>query len=385
VKTLDCYQEIFNASIAECCNCYVVDNNGKRYTDFESGVWCASLGHGNKDVNQAIINQLNKVSHAGVRYTTEIVDEAAEMVLDLLGFDDGKCVFLSSGSEAVEFSVQAVRKITTRPYFLCLKNSFLSSYGTSADKNSDSWISVDLSECGDDVDAFIEDIPFDQIGAFVFEAGCVLRAESSHSKELIKSIGCKVKQNGGIIIINEVTAGIGRTGKWFGFEHFEITPDIVVCGKGIGNGYPVSVIAISKNIAGQIEQSGLKYCQSHQNDPLGCAVIKEVIYTIKRQDLIRKSAEIGVILECALKSLSDRHSCIKAVRGTGLMFVLEFNQVENFDLEKVHKKLFDAGFIVGIKLADNLFIIFPPMTIEQDMIECMVNALDEILKNEVYK
>ena len=276
MKILNCYLEVYNSSIVEGDNCYVIDENGKRYVDFESGIWSASLGHGNKDVNQAIINQLGNISHVGVRYTAKVVDEAAEMLLDLIDFDGGKCMFLSSGSEAVEFSVQTVRKITKKPYFLFLKSGYLSAYGTAASRSGDSWISIDLAECGEDVEAFLENIPFDEIGAFVFEAGCVLRNSNPHSKKLIRVACNKVKQLGGIIIANEVTAGMGRTGKWFGFEHFEISPDVVVCGKGIGSGYPVSAIVISEGVAKQIEQSGFKYCQSHQNDPLGCAVVEKV-------------------------------------------------------------------------------------------------------------
>ena len=379
MKILNCYLETYNSLIVSGDNCYVIDENGKRYVDFESGIWSVSLGHGNKDVNQAIINQLNSISHVGVRYTAKAVEEAAGMLLELLNFTAGKCMFLCSGSEAVEFSVQAARRITEKPYFLYVNNGYLSAYGTAASRSNDSWLSVDLSECSDDIEEFLENIPFDKIGAFVFEAGCVLRDGNPHSKQLIKAISRKVKQSGGVIIANEVTAGIGRTGKWFGFEHFDILPGIVVCGKGIGNGYPVSVVAMSEEVSKTIEQSEFKYCQSHQNDPLGCAAVKEVISVIKRQGLIEKASDMGKILGSSLKSLADRHRCIEEVCGTGLMYQLKFSRAENFDLEKVQRYLFDSGFIVGMSKAANLFVIYPPLTVEQDMIESMVDALDKIL------
>ena len=379
MKILNTYLEVYNSSIVAGDNCYVTDESGRKYADFEAGIWSASLGHANKEVNQAIINQLNSISHAGVRYMTKVVDEAAGMLLDLLGFNNGKCMFLSSGSEAVEFSVQAVRKITTKPYFLCLKSGYLSAYGTAASKSSDSWISIDLAECGENIEVFLENIPFDEIGAFVFEAGCVLRDSNPYSKELIKAACNKIKQTGGIIIANEVTVGMGRTGKWFGFEHFDISPDIVVCGKGIGSGYPVSAIVMSEGVARQIEQSGFKYCQSHQNDPLGCAAAKEVISVIKRQGLIENSFEMGKVFGHLLKELAVKHHCIKAANGAGLMYAIKFNRSENFELEVIHRRLFDAGYIVGMSKAANMFVVYPPLTIERDMIEDMVNALDGIL------
>ena len=379
MKTLDCYCELYNTSIVKGDGCYVIDETGKRYIDFEAGVWCAALGHNNEQVNQAIINQLSRISHVGERYTAKVVDEAAGMVLELLGFESGKSLFLSSGSEAVEFAVQAVREISSKPYFLHLKNSFLSSYGTAANRSSEEWISIDLSQYTGNAEAFLSDIPFDKIGAFVFEAGCVLRMSNSKLKELIQVIERKVKQNGGIVIANEVTAGIGRTGKWFGFEHFDMTPDVVVCGKGIGNGYPVSIVAIAENIAGKVERSGFQYCQSHQNDPLGCAVVKEVITVIKQQNLIERAADMGKVLENALKNLMNKHSCINEVRGVGLMYVMEFRSDKGFDLGRVHRELFDSGFIVGYTPASNLFVIYPPLTIESKMIEAMAGKLDAML------
>lgn len=110
MKTLNCNYETLNPTIVSSDNCYIVDESGKSYVDFESGVWCTSLGHNNRHVNEAIIKQMNIISHAGYRYSNKIVDEAVEKVLNLFGYIDGKCVFLSSGSESVEFAVQAVKK-----------------------------------------------------------------------------------------------------------------------------------------------------------------------------------------------------------------------------------------------------------------------------------
>lgn len=117
VKTLRCNYEMLNPTIVSGDNCYVIDEKGRKYLDFESGVWCTALGHNNAQVNEAIINQLKDISHTGYRYTTKVVDEAAEKVLELLHFNEGKCVFLSSGSEAVEFGVQLAKRIMGKPVF----------------------------------------------------------------------------------------------------------------------------------------------------------------------------------------------------------------------------------------------------------------------------
>jgi len=381
MKTLDCNYNMLNPTIVSSDNCYIVDEKGKRYVDFESGVWCVSLGHNNKQINATIQNQMNAISHVGYRYTSKIVDAAAEKVLNLLDFDDGKCVFLSSGSEAVEFGVQLAKQIMKKPYFLCLNNYFLSSYGISSTRNKENWISLDLCEYNGDEVEFLRNVPFDEIGAFIFEPGNASGIVKLPPKGLIKTIDARIKEHGGIIVVDEVTTGTGRTGKWFGFEHYDMRPDIVSFGKGIGNGYPVSVVALSKYISDSAEKAGFKYAQSHQNDPLGCAVVKEVITIIEHNQYIERSARMGIVLEKELNSLLKKHKCIKEVRGIGLMYVMEFSHDIQTHLEIIHKELFDAGFIAGINATANLLRFYPPLTIEESDIKVLVTALDKILPN----
>lgn len=85
------------------------------------------------------------------------------------------------------------------------------------------------------------------------------------------------KKHGGIIVANEVTTELGRTGKWFGYNHYDLKPDIITLGKSLGNGYPISAVVMSKEIANLVEMKNFGYAQSHQNDPLGCAIANEVI------------------------------------------------------------------------------------------------------------
>jgi len=381
MKTLSCNYKMLNPNIVSCDGCYVIDESGKRYVDFEAGVWCLSLGHNNKQVNDAIIRQLGSVSHVGYRYTAKIVDEAAEKILDLLDFLDGKCVFLSSGSEAVEFGVQAAKKIMGKPCFLCINNFYLSAYGISAARSKEQWISLALSEYDGNPSNFLESIPFDKIGAFVFEPGNASGTANLPPKELIEAIASNIEEAGGMIIVDEVTTGAGRTGKWFGFEHYGIRPDIVAMGKGIGNGYPVSVVAMTKAIADSAEKSGFRYAQSHQDDPLSCAIVKEVISVIENGGYVQRSARMGAVLKRELNSLIGRHKSVKEVRGAGLMCVAEFWRNENLPLEKIHQELFDRGYIVGVidAPATKLLRFYPPLTIEEAHITGVVAALDSIL------
>jgi len=312
----------------------------------------------------------------GYRYSADIVDEAADKVLKLLDFPNGKCVFLSSGSEAVEFGVQIAKRVMYKPFFLCFKNYYLSAYGISQGRNEKEWITIDLDECKDNLTKCIDQIPFDKIGAFIFEPGNASGTAKLPPMDLVKEIESKIRENNGIIVVDEVTTGIGRTGRWFGFEHYDLRPDIVSMGKGIGNGYPVSVIGMTKSIVEQIEKSGFKYAQSHQDDPLGCAVVDKVISVINDNDIINRAATIGMIFEQFLKSLMKKHDCIKEIRGVGLMYVIEFKESFYSYLPQIHRDIFNAGYILGFPINGSLFRFYPPLIIEEKHIQEMINALD---------
>ena len=93
-----------------------------------------------------------------------------------------------------------------------------------------------------------------------------------------------VKKDNGLVLVNEVTTGVGRTGNWFGFQHYGISPDIVALGKSIDNGYPVSVTVFAQEVMHRLAGAPLKYAQSHQNDPLGAAVAREVVQIVLEQE-----------------------------------------------------------------------------------------------------
>ncbi len=108
-------------------------------------------------------------------------------------------------------------------------------------------------------------------------------------------------------------------------------------------------------------------------------MVNEVISIINDNDFIQRSDKRGEVLEYELKSLLKKHRCIKAVRGIGLMFIIEFYKDEKFYLENIHKEFFDAGYITGVNISANILRFYPPLTIEEMHIKSMVSALDMIL------
>jgi len=369
-------------------NCYLYDADGHRYVDLESGVWCTAIGHGHPRIVKVMNEQSGRIVHTGFSYTSRIVDDAAHAILALHNFENGKCVFLSSGSEAVEYGVRLAQAINCRPMMLTMADSYFGAYGAASVRPAETWFCFDWmvcencasdGDCSDSCERWAA-IPFDQIGGFLFEPGSSWGLVRFPPEKLIRSIAAAIKAHEGLILVNEVTTGMGRTGKWFGYQHYGIQPDIVVMGKGIGNGYPVSVTAVCRQVAEQVASSGFKYAQSHQNDPLGAAIALEVVRTIDEEDLIDRGKEMGDILLDGLQSIQERTPAILSIRARGLMLAVDLEDNDNSDItQAVQQELVRKGYILACRPGLNTLRIDPSLTAEKQDIERFLVVLEKIL------
>jgi acetylornithine aminotransferase len=362
---------------------WLVDGGGRRYLDLESGVWCTPLGHGHARVNAAIAQQVDSIAHAGFCYSSDIVEEAAEAVLSITGLDGGKCVFLCSGSEAIELGRQICRYVTKKPVTLCLHDAYLGSFSAVTERG-EGWHQFDWRDCAACPDREdcrrdcpkLADIPGD-ISAFVFEPGSAAGFVRFPPAALIRNIVETVRARGGKILVNDVTTGMGRTGEWFGYNHYRIEPDLVAIGKGLGNGYPVSALALNRETAGALDGGGFKYMQSHQNDPLGAAVALAVIGALADEGLIERAAGLGAAFLAELRTLTASGQ-IAAVRGRGMMFAVEFTDKAVCD--RICEGLLEQGYIVGNR--GGTFRIDPPLTIAEADFSAFVDAFRGLLAGE---
>ena len=381
--------DLIKDDILKGANCYLFDKDNKRYVDFESGIWCTVAGHSNPRINAKIIRQINKLVHLNPRYTNNLAEDAAVSLLDTLSEEDGKCVFLSSGSEAVEFGINAARFVTGKKSLLTLSQSYLGAYGFAGMKTKDSWMKIDFDLClkCEEKDCFrecenLKNIDWKNVAAFVFEPGCSKGMIKFPPGKLIDLIFKEVKRFNGLVVTDEVTTGLGRTGKWYGFNHYKLKPDIIAVGKGLGNGYPVSAVAVKKDIAEKLEQKKFYYVQSHQNNPLGCVIANEVIKIIKEHKLVNRSHKLGIVLIKKLNQIKEKFEIVNEVRGRGLMAAVEFSK-DSFNLELIAKEMLKRGFLIGYNLDQNLVRFLPPLTIEENEISEMVENLNLVLEKRI--
>lgn len=380
---LQCH-EIDKTDFVRGENCTLYDAQGRRFVDLESGIWCTVLGHNHPATTQAMHRQIDQLIHLGMRCPNQQAEKAAIALLEVLGIKSGKCTFLSSGSEAVEFGVQTVRRLTNRPTMLTFTTSYLAAYGSAGKKAQDEWLLLDWQACpAAELMERLDQLPFEEIGGFAFEpGGSGIAGVTFPPLQLVQEIVRRVRQSGGLILVNEITTGIGRTGQWFGFQHYDIAPDIVAVGKGLGNGYPVSAVALQAPIAERLEADGFRYVQSHQNDPLACAIAQAVITTLKEENLIERGNRLGGRFLDGLQQLAQVYpGVVKEARGRGMLLGLALQPKQALTAQTAYEALLEQGFLVGYYTAGNMLRFSPALTIEEQTFADFVITLENIIKS----
>jgi acetylornithine aminotransferase len=365
-------------NIVKAENCMLWDASGRRYLDLESGVWCTSVGHCNPRVNAVLKQQADAIAHTGYVYAHPVIAETAERILALTGLTGGKCVFLCSGSEAVEFAIRVARAVTGKPLILSMADSYYGAYGAANRKAASEWLAYDwLSQANrtPGADGFAG-IAFDQVAGLLLEPGSSSGMVRFAPADTVSGLSQQVNKHGGLYLVNEVTTGIGRTGEWFGFQHYSPQPELVAIGKGIGNGYPVSALALSARVAEALNKSDFRYSQSHQNDPLGAAVAGEVLRIIAEEGLVARARRLGDRLKQELQSIGRGTGVFREVRGRGLMLAIEVDDTEPFRrTEALYRGLLERGVIVALRPKSSVLRLDPALTIPESDLDFFLEEI----------
>ncbi|EHJ00821.1 Acetylornithine transaminase [Clostridium sp. DL-VIII] len=362
--------------------------------DLQAGCWAAVLGHCRKEIAETLSINAQLLFHTHEWFTTEhpaaLVSEissAAKLRYSYRG------TFISSGSDAVSLAVTLSELLTKKSQKLCLS---ISSLGSSPElrmpRDQKVWIDLpinkclsckkkcDCRECGK-----FNEINFKNIAAFVFEPGNSGGLVLCPPEKLIEFLCEKVRNAGGLIIANEVTTGFGRTGKWFGFQHYECfnseehSPDFISMGKGLGNGYPISGILVKSKLAEAIEDSKFKYVQSHIDDPLGCIVSRKVIEIMLENNLVERGNKAGEYLQCKLHELAEITGEISEILGRGMMIAIALDK--NLKAKEIFLKLLKKGFFTGYSEMYNIIRLYPPLILNYSEIDNFCFSLKDILLN----
>lgn len=314
---------------------WLFDTNGNRYLDFLSGVAVCSLGHSHPAVTEALRAQAGKLLHVGNLFYTPQIVEAADALVARLG--DGRIYFCNSGTEANEAAIKAVRKQAfrsgdkSRYEIVAIEGSF---HGRTLGSLAATMQAAKQEGYGPLLEGF-KAVPLNDVDALdgaVTDRTAAIMIETIQGEGGIRPLTPEFAQlarrlateRGAALVIDEIQTGIARTGKWFGYEHYGIEPDVVTLAKAIGNGFPVGAMWVSTHLEGSLQPGDHSTTQG--GGPLACAAVLATLRTIESEGLVERAAALG-------KWLKDEVAPLGAeVRGEGMLIGLELDDVPANDV-----------------------------------------------------
>lgn len=363
---------------------YIYDTSGKKYLDFVAGVSANSLGHQHPKVTEAIKEQLDLYTH--VMVYGEFIQEPQVSLCRLLSetLPNTYSVYLTnSGTEACEGALKLAKRYTKRLEIIAAKNSY----------HGNTQGSMSVSGAEQQNRAFRPLIPGVKFIEYNNESD-LEKISTSTAAVILETIQggagfivpqkkylTKVKQRceevGALLILDEIQTGIGRTGKFWGFENYDVVPDIIITGKGLGGGMPIGAfIAQEKTMSLLKENPTLGHITTFGGHPVIAAAGVATLTTIQNSHLISEAHAKESLIRKYLQ-----HPLIKEIRGTGLMLALI---VETSELAaKIIHRCLAKGLILFFLLFEGRAIrITPPLTITNDEIKEGCNIILEVLKEE---
>jgi acetylornithine/N-succinyldiaminopimelate aminotransferase len=308
---------------------FLFDLGNCRYIDYVAGIAVNCLGHNHPAIVQAISDQAKRLIHVSNLYYIKEQVELAEAIASVVPWPLSASMFVNSGAEANEAALKLAAKRTGRAKFVSIRNSFhgrtVGALSATGQMKYHTGFEALLSNAFD----FIDYHGVEGLKATVTKKTAALILEPLQGeggivpgdKEFMRAARDVCSDTGALLIMDEVQTGFGRTGRWFGFEHFGIVPDIVTCAKALGGGYPIGALISSHEISKAFSPGS--HGTTFGGNPLGCAVASAVISTIKKEKLVERSAAKGDEWMARLRSLSRDKSWVKEVRGKGLMIGIE--------------------------------------------------------------
>ena len=362
---------------------YLYDTEGKKYLDFAAGYAVSSLGYADKELNDALKEQIDKIFHTSNLYYNTACGKAAEDLKRITGMD--RIFFTNSGGEAVEGTLKAARKYaykkgTGRYEFIAMKESFHGrSFGAVSVTGHDAY--------REPFEPLVPGVSFaqyndlDSVKALVTDKTCAIILEplqgeggiNTATEEFMKGIRKLCDEEGILMICDEVQCGMGRTGAMFAWQAYDIKPDIMSMAKAIGSGIPVGAFAMTEEVAKYSLQPG-DHGATYGGNPLACTAVKTVIEIFEREDIVGHVNQVAPYLTKKLDELVDELDCVVKRKGKGLMQGIEITK----PLAEVNRKTIEEGLLI-IQAQGNVIRFVPPLIVEEKHIDEMIEKLKRAL------
>ena len=390
---------------------YIWDLDGRKYLDFFGGILTISVGHANPKVTGPIKEQVDKLQHTSTLYPNEQIVALAEKLAQITPGHLQKSFFTNSGTEANEAAILLARMATGSFDVVGLRHGY--SGGSSLAKSMTAqapWraagvVSVGVAHavnpycyrcplhlkypdcevvCANDVENLIQTGTCGRIAAFLAEPIQGVGGFITPPPEYFKIVFKIVKKYGGLFIADEVQTGFGRTGKkWFGIEQWEVTPDIITCAKGMGNGVPIGATITTAELANSFQ--GLTI-STFGGNPVTSVAARATIQVIEEEDLLENSAAVGKYFREQLYTLKDKYQVIGDVRGMGLMQALELvkDRLTKEPAPEATTQLLERSRVNGLLIGKgglygNVIRLSPMLNISKTDVDEAIKLLDKSL------
>ncbi len=364
----------------------VWDSNGKRYLDFLAGIAVVSLGHANPIVAEAIADQAERLVHVSNFFANPVATEAAVKINDLLADATGRrgqVFFTNSGAESNECAIKLARKHGGRG-----RHTVVSALGSFHGRTLATLAATGQPSKHEpfapmpegfrhvawgDIDALRQAVD-GTVAAVLIEPiqgeGGVNPAPAGY----LRAIRDVCDEVGALMIVDEIQTGFGRTGRWFGFEHADVVPDVVTLAKAMGNGMPVGACWATVEVASAFEPGD--HGSTYSGTALATAAVNAVIDEMQRLDAPALAESQGTRIVDALRGVPG----VADVRGRGLILGVELTA--GIDAKAVYQELLDLGLITNAVTPTTLRLI-PPLTVSDDEIDEAVAMLTSVLAGHV--
>lgn len=367
------------AVIARGEGCYLWDTAGRRYLDFTSAQGVALLGHCHPALTQAIAAQAaTLISCPNFLYNDVRAGFAARLV-EVLPPYLHHLFLANSGAEAIDGALKFARLATGRTRYLAFRSSF---HGRTVGAVSLTWEKkyrepflplLDVVHAPYNQLGALEAALDDQVAAVVVE---VVQGEGGvnlGTAEFLEGAQRLCRARGALLIVDEIQTGFGRTGKWFGFQHFALEPDIICLAKGLGAGFPMGAIAYGEKVQAALFVGA--HGSTFGGNPLACAAGLAALATYQEEKLVERAAAMGELLLCKLRTALAETPVVREVRGVGMMIGIDLRQKPGPYL----KKLMDEHRVLALPAGSSVLRLLPPLVAGEEEIDLAVAAIAKAL------
>lgn len=359
------------------------DSKGREYLDFTAGISVCSLGHCNPRVNQAIIDQLGRISHMSNLFYNPAQAEAARKI-SALSFE-GRSFFCNSGAEANDAAIKISRYLGNKIHprknkILSLEGSFhgrtiatISITGQEKYRQGFEPILPHLDYVKFNDMSSLEEKMDEDVAAVFIEPVAGEGGINPVSRAFMAKARILAQKYSSLLVMDEIQSGMARTGRYFGYQWYDVEPDIITMAKALGNGFPVGAVHIRSRLADQLP-AGL-HGTTFGGNYLAMAAANAVLDQLDQPLLDRIQELSAYILERLNRLREDKHTVVGDVRVRGLMIAIDLLGI---DVSMVIQELLERG-VVTLRAGDNALRLLPPYTIGREQVDILLGHLMEIL------